>query len=284
MSLAALMLVAGCVTSSSESTSAFLRLAEDRLYYEVSGDGFPVVLVSGGSGMDRMQWKDVAPALSEEFQVVLLEPRGIGKSDNPSARYSDAADIAALLDHLGLERPVLVGLSSAGNTVLEFAALYPERTVGIVAAAPFIPGFEFSVSMQARVDKFSEAARKGREAFLKAMFTDPYFIPAPLNPEVRAMARKNMGQNFDKWSDVEPSLPVPLHPPLIERLANIQAPVLLLAGKLDHPDVLRRNRYLMDQIPHAREMLIDEAGHNTALENPGAFLAAVTPFLRNFDR
>ncbi len=270
---------ASCGVSHNAASSAFLALGDDQLYYEVSGEGFPLVLVSGGSGMDMRQWERIIPALADNYQVISYDPRGIGKSDNPSVRYSDTADLAQLLDYLTVDRVGLIGLSSAGGFVLEFAIEYPERVSGVVAAAPFIPGFEFSRTMLTRLDIFNRAAQEGRKPFLDAMFEDSHFIPAPLDASVRSVARNNMAENFDKGAGFDPALPIPIDPPLIEQLSRISSPVLLLVGELDHPEVLRRNRFLMEELPLAHEKVIVQAGHNTPLENPEAFLSAAGPFL-----
>ena len=280
-----LVLVAlGCAKSSDTPHSGYLALGEDKLYYDVSGDGLPLVLVSGGSGMDLRQWDLIAPTLARSYRVIRYDPRGIGKSDNPTVKYSDAADLNSLLEHLELDRVGLIGLSSAGGFALEFAIQYPQRIAGVVAAAPFVPGFEFSDEMLVRLNIFNQAAERGREAFLDQMFEDPYFIPAPLDNSVRVAARENMGYNFDKGAGFDPSLPIPLSPPLIEQLAEINVPVLLLAGELDHAEVLRRNTYLLENIPAAEEILIPNAGHNGPLENPRAFLEAMNTFLHTITR
>jgi pimeloyl-ACP methyl ester carboxylesterase len=280
-----LVLVAtGCGNSSDTPRSGYLALGEDRLYYDVSGDGFPLLLVSGGSGMDLRQWDRISPTLAQSYRVIRYDPRGIGKSDNPTVKYSDAADLNSLLEHLELDRVGLIGLSSAGGFALEFAIQYPQRIAGVVVAAPFVPGFEFSDDMLVRLNIFNQAAERGREAFLDQLFEDPHFIPAPLDSSVRAAARENMGYNFDKGAGFDPSLPIPLSPPLLEQLADINAPVLLLAGKLDHPEVLRRNKYLLENIPAAEENLIANAGHNGPLENPRAFLEAMNTFLHTIAR
>ncbi len=269
----------GCSISSDAPHSEYLALGEDRLYYEVSGQGFPLILVSGGSGMDLRQWDLITPALIQSYRVIRYDPRGIGKSDNPTVKYSDAADLNNLLDHLGLDRVGLIGLSSAGGFVLELAIQYPDRITGLVAAAPFVPGFEFSAAMLARLERFNQAAEQGRKPFLDRMFEDLHFIPAPLDRSVRTSAREIMAYNFDKGAGFDPSLPLRLVPPLIEQLQEISSPVLLLAGELDHPEVLRRNKYLVTQIRSAEEKIISQAGHNGPLENPAAFLDAMNTFL-----
>jgi pimeloyl-ACP methyl ester carboxylesterase len=224
--------------------------------------------------MDLRQWDRIAPDLAKSYRVIRYDPRGIGKSDNPTVKYSDAADFNSLLDHLELDRVGLIGLSSAGGLVLEFAIRYPQRTAGVVAAAPFVPGFEFSDEMLVRLNIFSQAAERGRETFLDRMFEDAHFVAA----------RENMGYNFDKGAGFDPSLPMPLSSPLIEQLAEISVPVLLLAGELDHPEVLRRNKYLLENISSAEEKIIPHAGHNSPLENPPAFLDAMNSFLQTITR
>jgi pimeloyl-ACP methyl ester carboxylesterase len=267
-----------------ESGSGYFELGNDKLYYHVTGNGFPLVLVSGGSGMDSRQWDLIAPELVKSYRVIRYDPRGIGKSDNPTAVYSDADDLARLLDHLELKRVGLIGLSSAGGFVLEFAIQYPDRITGLIAAAPFIPGFEFSDAMRERLTQFNQAVEKGREPFLEKMLADPHFIPAPLNSSIRIFAREVMGYNFDKGADFDITLPIQLSPPLIQQLSNISSPVLLLAGELDHPEVLRRNKYLLARIELAEEKIIENSGHNGPLENPDAFLMAVKSFLQTIAR
>ena len=201
-----------------------------------------------------------------------------------SVKYSDAADLSRLLDHLGLDRVGLIGLSSAGGFVLEFAIQYPDRITGLVAAAPFVPGFEFSDAMMSRLELFNQAAEQGGEPFLDRMFEDSHSIPAPLDRSVRTTARAIMAYNFDKGAGFDPSLPLRLQPPLIEQLREISAPVLLLAGELDHPEVLRRNKFLAAHIESAEEKIIVQAGHNGPLENPAAFLDAMNSFLASITR
>ena len=281
LALLSVLAVTGCSTLMNAAHAEYLALDEDRLHFEITGQGFPLLLVSGGSGMDSRQWNYIAPALAKSYRVIRYEPRGVGQSDNPTVKYSDTADLAILLDHLQLDQVGLIGVSSAGGFTLEFAIQYPNRVAGVVAAAPFVPGFEFSDSMLSRLNRFNRAAQQGREPFLDQMFEDPHFIPAPLDPSVRNSAREFMAEQIDKGAGFDPGLQIPLLPPLIEQLPGISSPVLLLAGELDHPEVLRRNKYLLAQIRSAEEKIIDRAGHNGPLENPAAFLDAMNGFLLN---
>lgn len=275
--------VAGCVLHANSTAADILAIGDDKLYYEVSGRGFPLVLVSGGSSMDLRQWSGIIPELSTDYLVIAYDPRGIGKSDNPTVRYSDSADLEMLLDSLGLDRVALIGLSSAGGFVLEFAATRPNRVAGVVAIVPFIPGFEFSPSMLTRIEQFNLAAQKGREPFLDSIFKDPHFIPAPMNPSIRKKAREIMGQNYDKGAGFDPALQMVIEPPLMDQLSSIDAPVFLLAGELDHPEVFRRNKFLAEHIRAVDDKVIVQSGHTVPMENPAALLNSISIFLKQFD-
>ena len=276
--LAGIVVVTGNLYAD-DAPGDYLRIGNDNIYYEVVGTGEPLLLISGGSGMDMRQWDRVTPDLSQTYRVIRVDPRGIGKSDNPSTPYSDAADIDALLAHLGLNTIGLMGLSSGGGVALEFAVRYPHRLRSLVVAAPFIPGFDFSSEMLERLTRFNTAVENGRDAYLDVILADPHFIPAPLARHIRDDARKNMGFNFDKGADFDGSLPIPMSPPLIERLTEVSTRTLLLAGELDHPEVLRRNRFLLGAIDSASADIVANAGHNAPLENPAGYLAAIQGFL-----
>lgn len=226
------------------------------------------------------QWKHIAPVLAESYRIVSIDPRGVGRSDNPRARYSDAHDILRLQDHLDLPRVGLIGVSSSGGLALEYALLHPDRVAGVVGSAPFVVGFEFSDEMRGRLAAIAEAARSGAEAFLDFMLADPHFIPSPLDPSIRDAVRNNMRRNFHKSAGFDSSLAIALQPPTIERLGEFEVPILVVGGALDHPDVLRRNRFLAEQIPTAEETLVADAGHNIPQENPEGFLDAIGPFLK----
>ena len=266
--------------SQANRMAGFVSVGTDRIYFESSGDGVPLVLVSGGSGMDLRQWHRVIPLLAQTHRVIAYDPRGIGKSDNPTEVYSDSDDLVQLLDYLQLDKVTLVGLSSSGGFALEFAARFPGRLQGLVASAPFVPGYEFSASMQKRVDRFAAAAQEGREVFLDAMLADPYFVASASE---KVFIRKVMAFNFNKRAGFDSQLPLPVEPPLIQQLQSIETPLLLLAGGLDHEDIRVRNRYLQNRIYGAKVSLIPGAGHNPQLETPADFAAEVIRFTADID-
>ena len=86
------------------------------IYYEQHGSGEPLLLLHGGTGTCRW-WDAHVALLAEHFQVFALDSRGHGKTDNPTGKFSYHAmgdDVAAFIQKLHLEQPLLVGFSDAG--------------------------------------------------------------------------------------------------------------------------------------------------------------------------
>ena len=104
-----------------------------RLYYESQGDGRPVVLVHG-LGLSSDMWRYQVPALARRYRVIALDTRGHGDSSKPPGPYDMAMyieDLRQLLDFLGFEKPVLIGLSMGGGIVQSFALAHLERVLAL---------------------------------------------------------------------------------------------------------------------------------------------------------
>jgi pimeloyl-ACP methyl ester carboxylesterase len=107
------------------------------LYYETRGSGRPLVLLHGGLGSGEM-FGPALPALARGHQVIAVDLQGHGRTadiDRPIDVRLMADDIAALIDHLGLDRPDLVGYSLGGGVALQVAAKHPSKVRRLVTAS-----------------------------------------------------------------------------------------------------------------------------------------------------
>ena len=109
-----------------------------KLYYEEAGTGSPLIWVHG-FGCGIRSWDPQVERLSNSCRVITYDVRGFGISDAPesAAAYSQAisvADLAALIEHLGIERAVIGGLSMGGNIALNFAIAHPQRVSALIIA------------------------------------------------------------------------------------------------------------------------------------------------------
>lgn len=109
------------------------------LYYELHGQGAPVLLIAGLSA-DHFMWALQLPGLVQEFQCILFDNRGVGQSSQPQGPYTTrqlANDAAALLSHLGIAKAHIVGHSMGGAIAQEFAINHPTKTASVAILGSF---------------------------------------------------------------------------------------------------------------------------------------------------
>jgi pimeloyl-ACP methyl ester carboxylesterase len=136
------------------------------LYYETHGTGSPLVLLHGGLGSGEM-FAPILPLLTAQHQVILADLQGHGRTadiDRPLDVRLMADDIAALIDHLGLERPDVVGYSLGGGVAMQVAFRHPEKVGRLVAASANITRNAIYPEMLAQQAQVSAAAAE----FMKA--------------------------------------------------------------------------------------------------------------------
>jgi pimeloyl-ACP methyl ester carboxylesterase len=107
------------------------------LYYETHGTGRPLILLHGGL-MSGEMFGPILPTLAEHHQVIVPDLQGHGRTadiDRPIDARLMAGDIAALIDHLGLDRPDVVGYSLGGGVAFHLAVAYPEKVRRLVSAS-----------------------------------------------------------------------------------------------------------------------------------------------------
>src|SRR6185312_402648 len=124
-----------------DSVTAVLERPGARLVYEEAGDGPAVVLIHG-FGLDMRMWDPQIGPLAARFRVVRYDCRGFGSSGpfDPGVPYSHADDLLALLDHLGIARAALIGLSFGGRVVMQTALAAPERVAGLALLDAVVDG------------------------------------------------------------------------------------------------------------------------------------------------
>lgn len=138
------------------------------MYYEVRGDGVPLLLLHGGMGIGD-DWRLVFPSDPEGCRVIVPDLRGHGRSTNPSGAFTFGAcarDVAALLDHLGVDRAGAIGLSMGAKTLLHLATQQPSRidAMVLVSATPRFPPALRAAAAQFTRDAFEALPAAARDA------------------------------------------------------------------------------------------------------------------------
>jgi len=146
--------------SGARGTGGYAEVNGLDLYYETHGAGQPLILLHGGLGSGEM-FGPVLPALSEHHQVIAPDLQGHGRTadiDRPIDVRLMADDIAALIGHLGLDKPDLVGYSLGGGVALHAAAKHPDAVGRLVVASANIRRDAIYPEMLAQQGQVSAAA------------------------------------------------------------------------------------------------------------------------------
>jgi pimeloyl-ACP methyl ester carboxylesterase len=240
-----------------------------KIYYEVHGDGPPLILTHGYSSTSAM-WKGQVTALSRKHKLVLWDMRGHGQSDYPEdpAAYSEAltvGDIAALLDTVGARSAVVGGLSLGGYMSLAFYRAQPER-VSALLIIDTGPGFKKDEAREAWNGRAHETALRFEREGLAALKSASAERSTVTHRDATGLARAARGMLTQRDARV------------IEMLGTIKVPSLVVVGAEDTP-FLAASDYMAAKIPGARKAVIPRAGHAVNIDQPPAFIDAVLPFL-----
>jgi len=250
------------------------------LHYEQTGQGEPVVLIQGAN-LPMQMWDAQVQVLNADFQVVRYDVRGFGGSGpRDSVPYQSHTDLRSLLDHLGIQRAHLVGLSLGGRIAVDFALTYPERVQSLVLADPGLSGYTWdAAAMQEWSRPIVDAIRKGdalraADLWLKSGFMAPAMENPELAPRLTQLAHANA--RVYEYADLE----VPLSPPAVDRLSEIRSPTLLLLGERDVLDEHRIVERLHREVSNSERVVFSGVGHAVNLEAPDEFNRVVLAFLR----
>ena len=156
-------------TTEVKGTGQYAEVNGINLYYETQGTGRPLILLHGGLGSGEM-FGPVLPLLAQQHQVVAVDLQGHGRTadiDRPIDVKLMADDIAALIDHLALARPDIVGYSLGGGVALQTAVKYPSKVRRLVAVSANIRPDAIDPAMRAQqtqVNAAEPAVPAGRAA------------------------------------------------------------------------------------------------------------------------
>jgi pimeloyl-ACP methyl ester carboxylesterase len=191
-------------TTNEKGTGRYADVNGINLYYEIHGTGRPLILLHGGLMMGEM-FGPVIPLLAQRHQVITADLQGHGRTadvDRPIDVRLMADDIAALIDHLRLERPDLVGYSLGGGVALQTAVKYPAKIRRLVVVSANIRRDAIPAEMLAQQGQVSAAAAE----FMKdtPMYQEYQRVaPRPQDfPRLLDKIGQSMAKDFDFSEDV----------------------------------------------------------------------------------
>ena len=227
------------------------------IYYEISGEGQPVVILHGGLG-SISSYSFLVDSLKVEYKVIAVSTRGHGKSTLGKRPYNFglfAEDVMAILDKEKIATASIVGFSDGAITAYYLAAYYPQRINKIVALAG-----AFGLS-----DYKPEGLEWIKSVTSKQM----------LEETASLVARKRMDSLIEC---MRPAWMAEVYVPQ-SKVVSIQAPVLIIGGDKDFFFRKEHFEYAHQIIPNSQLVILSNTGHN--LKTPAVIHKLILPFLRN---
>lgn len=257
-----------------------------KLRYEIRGQGEPLAMVFGYSGSGRGWGEPFLKLLESSFKLLVIDNRGTGESDMPSKPFTVADmadDAAAVLEHAGIARAHLMGISMGGMIAQEFALHHPGRLRGLVLGCTLC-GFAHGVPgepevMAALEVKPDQPLDQQIERLMSACCARPFLASARGQEVLKARLGEVMNypmtplQTFAlQWGAIGTF-------DTFDRLGQIKAPTLIVTGTGDLLVPARNSEIIAERIAGARLTKIDGAGHVFFWEEPEQSAEAVIKFL-----
>jgi pimeloyl-ACP methyl ester carboxylesterase len=210
-----------------------------KMYYEIHGEGEPLVLIHGGGSTIQTSFSRILPLFAQHYKVIAVELQAHGHTsdrDTPESFEQDADDVAALCKHLSINKACFLGFSNGGNTAMRIAMRHPELVNKLILISSF---YKREGMMTGFFEGMNDATIDNMPELLKT-----YYLQINNDQKaLMAMFTKDRDRmiGFKDWSDDE--------------LRSINAPTFLICG--DHDVVTSEHTVMMSQlIPNAQLMIL----------------------------
>ena len=220
-------------------------------FYEVTGNGYPLVFIHGGD-LESSSWNSQVACFSQSYKVITYDIRGHGQSQIPELNYSISEcveDLYQLLDLLAIDQAFLVGLSMGGYITLSFTLKYPERVAGIILEG----------SNSGKVTESQKRMSKNKVARMRK-------------------ERSEKAIKFIKAHEANVN-----RPDLTIRLAEIQKPALIIVGDKDVITPSYISETMHKELANSRLVVLPNCGHRCHEEQPDTFNSIVSDFLKTIE-
>lgn len=270
-----------------QTKKGHLNLGDGQLYYETAGKGMPLVL-SHAAFLDSRMFDAVWEPLAKHFCVIRYDMRGFGQSSPVTGPLCRRDDLDQLLKHLEVTEAHLVGCSNGGQISLDLALEQPQRFKSLTLVGSTPSGFELHGEPPRYMLEMFDAMQKGDinrsnelqiRIWLDGETREPEQVDLMLRRKALEMNRIPVSQSTFFIADTQPINP--LNPPAITQLESVKSPTLVIAGALDHPELLRAADEMVKRIPNAKKAIFASTGHVPIYEQPDAFAKLLLDFLRN---
>jgi proline iminopeptidase len=279
----------------------YIDLEDTRLFIVEKGEGFPLLILHGGPGMDHHMFGDYLDALAKEFLLIFVDQRSQGKSDeSPSETWTlkqMAKDVRSLAEALKLDQYAVLGHSYGAFVALQNAIDFPgsaSKTIisSGIPSARFLSHVEKSISEFTPVemrDKITASWEKEKTVKTKEEVAQlledqmPFHFKDPRNPIIKEFYKKSANSNYSpgvlsyfanqEYGGIE----------VEEKLSLITQPTLVLAGRYDRVCSVEAAQVIKKGIPNSSLTIFEKSAHMTFIEENELYLDTVKQFLEKSD-
>jgi pimeloyl-ACP methyl ester carboxylesterase len=265
----------------------FTTSGNAQIAYDVAGDGASgtdVVLFHAGV-TDRRSWRRVVERLSPQHRCVAFDARQFGETTyERDDGWSNVDDAMAVMNAVGVTRPVLVAGSMGGATAIDLALAHPERVGGLVLIGPAVHGAPYpdiTEEPTATIVARAETAEESEDFEVLNRLEAWLWLDGPTAPEGRVSGELRdlfLEMNGRALRAANPGDNRP-HPDAWSRLDEIQAPTLVLVGELDLPDMKAIDEKLAAALSDARLVWLGDTAHLPHYEGHPQCLDAISAFV-----
>jgi pimeloyl-ACP methyl ester carboxylesterase len=261
-----------------------VRVNDIQIYYEVHGEGFPLVMIAGLS--ENLDFWDprLVEELSRKFKLVMFDNRGAGRTDVSDRKYTIklfADDTAGLMNALGISKAHVLGISMGGMIAQELVLNYPEKVAKLVLCSTCSGGSK-DVQSSKEVSKMltADTSKMSQEELwrmlLHLVLTDDFIEK---NPNfVKQYVQRDLKHPISEEAYMRQLDAIRTSFNTYERLQQIKAPTLILHGKKDVLIPSENGAILAETIPNAKLVYFEKSAHILA-EEMNEVINSLTDFL-----
>lgn len=232
------------------------------IYYELAGNGPPLVFLHGNPGTHRL-WRYQQDYFKARYKTVALDMRGFGRSDKPIGAdyhpFALARDVAGFIERLDLGRPVLAGLSMGSMVGLSLALEHPDRIGGLILA-----GATSDRRDRDPQQELQRLAQSGFDLYLRNLVTSWYMPGADAELIEWTLAEVKTTELHVRQATIRAL--ASFH--VTDRLHEIRIPTLVMAGEKDVTAPADRALTIRERVPGAELVMIPDAAHMFIAEAP----------------
>ena len=255
-----------------------------KIYYQIKGEGEPLVLIMG-FGADGDVWEKHVAVYQKHFKCIILDNRGVGKSDQPKGPYTTsmmAEDVIAVMDHAGVNQARVAGISMGGAITQALTLHHPERvrSIALISTWPRFNNYAKTVYENLKKLRVTSKPADFMELLQLWIFAPPYYEDGMEDLEQGQQGAANNPQPQSQ-NGFEGQLDACIHHDVVDRLHEIKVPTLITVGDMDIFTPPAFSKILHEGIQDSIYVNFPTGGHVHHWEDLERFNQVTTEFLLN---